>query len=89
MLRGDQPERVIAGAAKICWHTDGERRYPFMAGLVAALPAVPGGAEGQQRMHPTAVIAMEKGGEIRIEKLARRSVRPTAPTIEMGLFQRP
>ena len=21
MLRGDQPERVIAGGAKICWHT--------------------------------------------------------------------
>jgi hypothetical protein len=29
MLRGDQPERVIAGAAKICWHTNRERRYPF------------------------------------------------------------
>jgi cyclophilin family peptidyl-prolyl cis-trans isomerase len=35
--------------------------------LVAALPAMPGGAEGQQRMHPTAVITMDKGGEIRIE----------------------
>jgi cyclophilin family peptidyl-prolyl cis-trans isomerase len=36
-------------------------------GLVTALPVFPGGAEGQQRMHPTAVITMEKGGEIRIE----------------------
>ncbi len=35
--------------------------------LVTALAALPGGAEGQQRMHPTAVITMEKGGEVRIE----------------------
>ena len=43
----------------------------FMTALVAALPAIPGGAEGQQRMHPTAVITMEKGGEIRIELYAK------------------
>ena len=42
-------------------------RWVILTGLVAALPAGPGGAEGQQRMHPVAVITMEKGGEIRIE----------------------
>ena len=42
-------------------------RWTIMAGLVAALPALAGSAWGQQRMHPTAVITMEKGGEIRIE----------------------
>ena len=42
-------------------------RLVILTGLVAALPAGPGGAEGQQRMHPVAVITMEKGGEIRIE----------------------
>jgi peptidylprolyl isomerase/peptidyl-prolyl cis-trans isomerase B (cyclophilin B) len=36
-------------------------------GLMTALPVIPGGVEGQPRMHPTAVITMEKGGEIRIE----------------------
>ena len=29
MLKGDQPERAIAGAAKIRWHTNRETRYPF------------------------------------------------------------
>ena len=43
------------------------RRWIVLMVLVAALPAMPGGAEGQQRMHPTAVITMDKGGEIRIE----------------------
>ena len=43
------------------------RRWIVLMALVAALPAMPGGAEGQQRMHPTAVITMDKGGEIRIE----------------------
>jgi peptidyl-prolyl cis-trans isomerase B (cyclophilin B) len=42
-------------------------RGATLVGLLMALPAIPGGAEGQQRMHPTAVISMEKGGEIRIE----------------------
>ncbi len=42
-------------------------RWAILMGLVTALPAIPGGAEGQQRMHPTAVITMETGGEIRIE----------------------
>ena len=42
-------------------------RWVVLTGLVAALPAGPGGAEGQQRMHPVAVITMEKGGEIRVE----------------------
>src|SRR5262245_21707956 len=42
-------------------------RWIVLAGLMTALPGIPGGAEGQQRMHPTAVITMEKGGEIRIE----------------------
>ena len=42
-------------------------RWVVLTGLVTALPATPGGAEGQQRMHPVAVITMEKGGEIRIE----------------------
>ena len=42
-------------------------RWAILMGLVTALPAFPGSAEGQQRMHPTAVITMEKGGEIRIE----------------------
>ena len=41
--------------------------WTVMMALVAALPAMPRGAEGQQRMHPTAVITMDKGGEIRIE----------------------
>jgi peptidylprolyl isomerase/peptidyl-prolyl cis-trans isomerase B (cyclophilin B) len=34
--------------------------------VVTALPASPAGAQGKP-MHPTAVIVMEKGGEIRIE----------------------
>ena len=42
-------------------------RWLVLTGFVTALPAIPGGAEGQQRMHPVAVITMEKGGEIRIE----------------------
>ena len=42
-------------------------RWAVLMGLVTALPAFPGGAEGQQRMHPVAVITMEKGGDIRIE----------------------
>ena len=37
-----------------------------LVGFVAAWPAWPAGAEAQ-RMHLTAVIAMEKGGEIEIE----------------------
>jgi peptidylprolyl isomerase/peptidyl-prolyl cis-trans isomerase B (cyclophilin B) len=41
-------------------------RRVVLTGLVTALPVIPGGAEGQ-RMHPVAVITMEKGGEIRIE----------------------
>jgi len=41
-----------------------------LTGLVMALPAFPDGAEGQQRMHPAAVITMENGGEIRIELYA-------------------
>ena len=41
-------------------------RWLVFTGLVTALPVFPGGAEGQ-RMHPVAVITMEKGGEIRIE----------------------
>ena len=43
------------------------RRWIVLMALVAALPAMPGGAEGQQRMHPTAVITIDKGCEIRIE----------------------
>ena len=42
-------------------------RWVLLMGLVTALPAVPGSVGGQPRMHPTAVITMEKGGEIRIE----------------------
>ena len=42
-------------------------RWLTWTALVAALPVIPGSAEGQQRMHPTAVITMEKGGEIQIE----------------------
>jgi peptidyl-prolyl cis-trans isomerase B (cyclophilin B) len=42
-------------------------RMIVLGGLVAALPAGPGGAEAQGRMHPFAVIVMEKGGEVRIE----------------------
>jgi peptidyl-prolyl cis-trans isomerase B (cyclophilin B) len=42
-------------------------RWVVLTGLVTALPVIPGGAEGQQRMHQIAVITMEKGGEIRIE----------------------
>src|SRR5262245_33171116 len=42
-------------------------RWAVSIALVTALPAFPGGAEGQAKMHPTAVITMEKGGEIRIE----------------------
>jgi peptidyl-prolyl cis-trans isomerase B (cyclophilin B) len=42
-------------------------RWAGVTGLVMALPAFPGGAEGQPRMQPVAVIVMEKGGEIRIE----------------------
>ena len=43
------------------------RQWIALMALVAALPAVPGSVGGQPRMHPTAVITMEKGGEIRIE----------------------
>jgi peptidyl-prolyl cis-trans isomerase B (cyclophilin B) len=42
-------------------------RWIGVMGLMTALPVSPGGVEGQPRMHPTAVITMEKGGEIRIE----------------------
>jgi peptidyl-prolyl cis-trans isomerase B (cyclophilin B) len=38
----------------------------LLVAFVTALPAVPAAAQGKP-MHPTAVIAMEKGGEIRIE----------------------
>ena len=42
-------------------------RWVGAMGLVTALSAMPGSVEGQPKMHPTAVITMEKGGEIRIE----------------------
>src|SRR5262245_57168232 len=42
-------------------------RWVGVIGLMTALPAIPGSVEGQSKMHPTAVITMEKGGEIRIE----------------------
>jgi peptidylprolyl isomerase/peptidyl-prolyl cis-trans isomerase B (cyclophilin B) len=38
-----------------------------LIGLVAALAAWPAGVEAQRRMHPQAVIVMDRGGEIRIE----------------------
>src|SRR2546427_4011944 len=41
-------------------------RWVGLALVVAALPGLTGRAEAQ-RMHPTAVIVMEKGGEIQIE----------------------
>jgi peptidyl-prolyl cis-trans isomerase B (cyclophilin B) len=43
------------------------RRWFVVSGLLAALPVAPGVVEAQQRMHPIAVIAMDKGGEIRVE----------------------
>src|SRR5215831_10313668 len=42
-------------------------RWVGVIGLMTALPVIPGSVEGQSKMHPTAVITMEKGGEIRIE----------------------
>jgi peptidyl-prolyl cis-trans isomerase B (cyclophilin B) len=42
-------------------------RWVGAMGLVTALSAMPGSVEGQPKMHPTAVITMEKGGEIQIE----------------------
>src|SRR5262249_41108436 len=36
-------------------------------GHVTTRPAIRGRVGGQEAMHPTAVITMEKGGEIRIE----------------------
>ena len=41
-------------------------RWLLLVAFVSALPAPPVGAQGRT-MHPTAVITMEKGGEIRIE----------------------
>src|SRR4029079_10757249 len=41
--------------------------WTVMMALVAALPAMPRGAEGQQRMHTTAGITIDKRGAIRIE----------------------
>ena len=42
-------------------------QWLVVMGLVTTLPAIPGSVEGQPVTHPTAVITMEKGGEIRIE----------------------
>src|SRR5215510_2464496 len=42
-------------------------RWLVAMGLMTTLPAIPGSVGGQPAMHPTAVITMEKGGEIQIE----------------------
>src|SRR5262249_15534323 len=65
MRRGDRAGRMVE------WphHEGGHMRVAHWLGLLAfamALPVPPAAAQGKP-MHPTAVITMEKGGEIRIE----------------------